>query len=317
MTKPAFVPSVAVAGAMQCRTTFLTSLRQVSFSRAMTRSRTCRPLMTVAQTDPVTAAPLIDLRGKKALVTGIANNRSIAWGIAQQLHAAGAEIGVAFLPVNEKVESKVRRLTEPLNPSLFVSCDVTKPEQISGLAQTISDQWGGVDIFVHCLAFADRSDLEGNFSATKKAGFELALDISSFSLIEMVGALRPYFNTGASVVTLTYLGAAKVVPNYNVMGVAKAALEASVRYLAAELGPDGFRCNAVSAGPIRTLASSAIGGIQSMIKHVEATAPLQRTVTQTEVGNAAAFLLSPASSGITGQVIYVDAGYETIGAPHL
>ena len=273
--------------------------------------------MTAAQAKSQTEIPLIDLRGKKALVTGIANNRSIAWGIAQQLHAAGAEIGVAFLPMNDKVEGRIRNLTKPIEPTLFVPCDVTKPEEISGLADIVKQQWDGVDVFVHCLAFADRNDLEGSFAATSKTGFETALDISAYSLIEMVGALRPCMKENASVVTLSYLGAAKVVPNYNVMGVAKAALEASVRYLASELGPDGIRVNAVSAGPIRTLASSAIGGIMNMINHVEATAPLRRTVTQIEVGNAATFLLSPASSGITGQVIYVDAGYEIMGAPHM
>lgn len=273
--------------------------------------------MTAAAEAPTTAKPLIDLRGKKALVTGIANNRSIAWGIAQQLHAAGAEIGVAFLPVNEKVEKKVRTLTEPLAPSLFVECDVSKPEQLESLASSVADQWGGIDIVVHCLAFADRADLEGDFSDTQKSGFDTALKISAYSLVEMVRVFKPHFREGASVVTLSYLGSAKVVPNYNVMGVAKAALEASVRYLAAEFGPKGIRCNAISAGPIRTLASSAIGGITDMITHVEETAPLRRTVTQVEVGNAAAFLLSPASSGITGQVIYVDAGYEIIGAPEL
>lgn len=286
--------------------------------KATRNFRSSIPSMTTA-TSPVsaTAEPLIDLRGKKALVTGIANDRSIAWGIAKQLHAAGAEIGVAFLPMNERVEGKLRTLTEPLEPSLFYPCDVTKPEQIAGLADEIKGQWGGVDIFVHCLAYANKSDLVGNFSNTEKAGFELALDISAYSLIEMTGKLRPHFNEGASVITLSYLGAQKVIQNYNVMGVAKAALEASVRYLAAEMGPDGIRVNAVSAGPIRTLASSAIGGITDMIKHVESSSPLRRTVTQVEVGNAAAFLLSGAASGITGQVVYVDAGYEIMGVPAL
>lgn len=272
--------------------------------------------MTAApSTVSASTPPLIDLRGKKALVTGIANNRSIAWGIAQQLRAAGAEIGVTYLPINERVEGKVRTLTEPLEPSLFEPCDVSKPDEISTLCSHIEKSWGGVDIFVHCLAFADKKDLEGRFSDTDKHGFDLALDISAYSLLEMTGKLRPLFNEGASVITLSYIGAERVIPNYNIMGVAKAALEASVRYLAAELGPDGVRVNAVSAGPIRTLASSAIGGITSMIKYVEGVAPLRRTVTQVEVGNAAAFLLSGASSGITGQVLYVDAGYQIMGAP--
>lgn len=320
MSSPAFVPTLAARHIVTPCTRNVLPLKQAANRGAAHafsggRGATIPTKMTAATTAPATSTPLIDLRGKKALVTGIANNRSIAWGIAQQLHAAGAEIGIAFLPLNEKVEGKVRTLTEPLEPTLFAPCDVSKPEQITQLSDTIGEQWGGVDIFVHCLAFADRADLEGNFSDTKKSGFETALNISAFSLVDMVRALKPRFNPGASVVTLSYLGAEKVVPNYNVMGVAKAALEASVRYLAAEFGPEGVRVNAISAGPIRTLASSVIGGITTMIKHVEGTAPLRRTVTQVEVGNTAAFLLSPASSGITGQVIYVDAGYQIIGAP--
>lgn len=319
MTTPAFVTALSTVRLSRpvlssARTSFVTSLpMQVKSAR---KFRSTLPSMTAA-TSPVTALgdPLIDLRGKKALVTGIANDRSIAWGIAKQLRAAGAEIGVAFLPMNERVEGKLRKLTEPIEPSLFYACDVTKPEEITGLADEIQNKWGGVDILVHCLAFAQKSDLVGKFSETSKAGFDMALDISAYSLIEMTGKLRPHFNEGASIITLTYHGAQKAIPNYNVMGVAKAALEASVRYLAAEMGPDAIRVNAVSAGPIRTLASSAIGGITDMIRHVESTAPLRRTVTQVEVGNVASFLLSGAASGITGQVIYVDAGYEIIGAP--
>lgn len=308
------LPAVRVANA---RTTFLAT--SPAFHRIATAfpPRSAHLRMTTAQAAPTASKSLIDLRGKKALVTGIANNRSIAWGIAQQLHAAGAEIGIAFLPINEKVKTKVQNLTQPLQPSLFEACDVSDPAQIASLTDAIAEKWGGVDIFVHCLAFANRSDLAGDFTATTKEGFNTALQISAYSLIEMVSALRPHFNDQSSIITLSYLGSEKVVPSYNVMGVAKAALESSVRYIAAELGPQGIRCNAVSAGPIRTLASSAIGGITTMIKHVEATAPLRRTVTQVEVGNAATFLLSPAASGITGQVIYVDAGYETIGAPNL
>lgn len=315
-----FVPALSISRAAPARSTF--SGGRV-FSRAFPLSLASRGAaparMCAAATAPAStaASPLIDLRGKKALVTGIANNKSIAWGIAKQLRAAGAEIGVTFLPMNEKVEGKVRSLTKELEPTLFRELDVGKESDLEGLRDTVKSDWGGVDIVVHCLAFADRKDLEGSFAETSKPGFDVALGVSAYSLIDLVGTLRPVMNEGASIVTLSYLGAVRVVPNYNVMGVAKAALEASVRYLASELGPDGVRVNAISAGPIRTLASSAIGGILPMIKNVEANAPLRRTVTQTEVGNTAAFLLSAASSGITGQTIYVDAGYETMGAPHL
>ena len=178
---------------------------------------------------------------------------------------------------------------------------------------TIEKEWGKIDILIHCLAFAEREDLTGDFSATSRAGFAKALDISSYSLNCLAVRAKPLMKEGGSIVTLSYLGGVKVIPNYNVMGVAKSALEMSVRYLAAELGQNNIRVNAISAGPIRTLASSAVGGILDMIRHVEETAPLRRTVTQTEVGNTAAFLGSDLSSGITGQVIYVDSGYEIMG----
>ncbi|MDB9315997.1 enoyl-ACP reductase FabI [Spirulina sp. CS-785/01] len=257
---------------------------------------------------------LLDLTGKKALVTGIANNRSIAWGIAQQLHQAGAELGVTYLPDDKgKFEKKVRSLVEPLNPTVFVPCNVQDDAQVESVFQTVAEKWGKLDILIHCLAFASKDDLTGNFSETSRSGFSTALEISSYSLPSLARHAKPLMTEGGSIVTLTYLGGEKVVPNYNVMGVAKAALECSVRYLASELGPDNIRVNAVSAGPIRTLASSAVGGILDMIRHVEETAPLRRTVTQTEVGNAATFLCSDLASGITGQVLYVDSGYEIMG----
>ncbi|TVQ53388.1 MAG: enoyl-[acyl-carrier-protein] reductase FabI [Spirulina sp. DLM2.Bin59] len=257
---------------------------------------------------------LLDLTGKKALVTGIANNRSIAWGIAQQLHAAGAEIGVTYLPDEAgKFEKKVRNLVEPLNPTLFLPCNVQDDAQIATTFEQVKAQWGNFDILIHCLAFANRDDLTGEFVNTSRDGFKTALEISSYSLPVLAQGARPLLNAGGAIVTLTYLGGVKVIPNYNVMGVAKAALEMSVRYLAAELGPQNIRVNGISAGPIRTLASSAVGGILDMIHHVEATAPLRRTVTQTEVGNAAAFLCSDLASGVTGQILYVDSGYEIMG----
>ncbi len=257
---------------------------------------------------------MLDLTGKNAFVTGIANNRSIAWGIAQQLHQAGANIGVNYLPDEKgRSEKKVRDLVEPLSPQIIVPCDVQNDALLDEMFETIAAKWDKLDILIHCLAFADKEDLTGDFSKTSRAGFAKALDISSYSLNCLATRAKPLMKEGGSIVTLSYLGGVKVIPNYNVMGVAKAALEMSVRYLAAELGEQNIRVNAISAGPIRTLASSAVGGILDMIRHVEAVAPLKRTVTQTEVGNTAAFLCSDLSSGITGQVIYVDAGYEIMG----
>ncbi len=258
---------------------------------------------------------LLDLSGKKILVTGIANNRSIAWGIAQQLHAGGAELGITYLPDEKgRFEGKVRELTAPLNPSLFLPLNVQNSSQIENVFNDIKATWGQIDGLVHCLAFAGKEELVGDYSATTAEGFARALDISAYSLAPLCKFAKPLFTQDASVVTLTYLGAERAIPNYNVMGVAKAALEASVRYLSAELGPDKqVRVNAISAGPIRTLASSAIGGILDMIHNVEEKAPLRRTVTQNEVGNTAAFLLSNLSSGISGQTIYVDAGYSING----
>lgn len=257
---------------------------------------------------------MLDLTGKNALVTGIANNRSIAWGIAQQLHKAGANIGISYLPDERgKMEKKVAELVEPLNPSLFVPCNVQSDEQIKATFDTIADKWGKLDILIHCLAFANKEDLTGDFSNTSRAGFNQALEISTYSLTQLSGAAKPLMTQGGSIVTLTYLGGVRAIPNYNVMGVAKAGLEMSVRYLAAELGSQNIRVNAISAGPIRTLASSAVGGILDMIHHVEEVAPLRRTVTPLEVGNAAAFLCSDLASGITGQILYVDGGYEIMG----
>ncbi|HBB34170.1 MAG TPA: enoyl-[acyl-carrier-protein] reductase FabI [Cyanobacteria bacterium UBA8803] len=257
---------------------------------------------------------MLNLTGKNALVTGIANNRSIAWGIAQQLHQAGASLGITYLPDDKgRFEKKVRELVEPLQPSIFLPCNVQDDAQIDTAFEAIASQWDKLDILIHCLAFANKEDLTGEFSTTSRQGFTTALEISAYSLTRLAAAAKPLMKEGGSIVTLTYLGGVKVIPNYNVMGVAKAALEMSVRYLAAELGPNNIRVNAISAGPIRTLASSAVGGILDMIHHVEQIAPLRRTVTQLEVGNTAAFLSSDLASGITGQVLYVDAGYEIMG----
>jgi enoyl-[acyl-carrier protein] reductase I len=256
---------------------------------------------------------MLDLTGKNALVTGIANNRSIAWGIAQQLHQAGANIGITHLPEEERRVSKIAELVEPIQPSLFLPCDVQDDAQIQAVYDTVREKWGKLDILIHCLAFANRDDLTGNFVETSREGFAKALDISAYSLVKLCAGAKPLMTTGGSIVTLTYIGGVRVIPNYNVMGIAKAALEMNVRYLAADLGSQQIRVNGISAGPIRTLASSAVGGILDMIHHVEEVAPLRRSVTQTEVGNTAAFLCSDLASGITGQIIYVDAGYEVMG----
>jgi enoyl-[acyl-carrier protein] reductase I len=257
---------------------------------------------------------MLNLTGKHALVTGIANNRSIAWGIAQQLHQAGATLGITYLPDDKgRLEKKVADLVEPLQPSLFLPCDVQNDMQIAAMFEQVQQQWGKLDILIHCLAFANREDLSGSFVETSRAGFQLSLDVSAYSLIALCAGAKPLMTEGGSVVTLTYLGGVRVIPNYNVMGIAKAALEMNVRYLASDLGPQNIRVNGISAGPIRTLASSAVGGILDMIHHVEKVAPLRRTVTQTEVGNTAAFLCSDLASGITGQILYVDAGYEVMG----
>ena len=257
---------------------------------------------------------MLNLSGKNALITGIANNRSIAWGIAQQLHKAGANIGVTYLPDEKgRFEKKIRDVVKPICPSLILPCDVQDELQIQETFGCIENSWGNLDILIHCLAFADKEGLGGDYSDMSREVFSRSLDISTFSLGNMVKYAKPIMKEGSSVLTLTYVGGVKVIPNYNLMGVAKAGLEMSVRYLANELGPQNIRINAISAGPIRTLASSAVGGILDMINHVEKVAPLKRTVTQLEIGNTAAFLCSNLASGITGQIVYVDAGYTIMG----
>ena len=257
---------------------------------------------------------MLNLTGKNALVTGIANNRSIAWGIAQQLHAAGANLGVTYLPDEKgRFEKKVAELVEPLQPTLYLPCNVQDDAQVEATFKAVQDKWGKLDILIHCLAFASKEAMSGDFSSVSRQDFAQAIEISAFSLISLSRAAKPLMTEGGSIVTLTYLGGVRVIPNYNTMGIAKAALEMNVRYLASEMGAQNIRVNGISAGPIRTLASSAIGGILDMIHHVEKMAPLRRTVTQEEVGNAAAFLCSDLASGVTGQILYVDAGYESMG----
>lgn len=253
------------------------------------------------------------LEGKKALVFGIANHRSIAWGIAQSLHENGAELAFSYgLP---QLEKRVRPLAESLGVTFVEKCDVTQDEEIEALFAKAGDELGQIDILIHSIAYAQQEDLTGRFVDTSRQGFGVALDISAYSLVALTRAALPLMKEGSSILTMTYYGAEKAVPHYNVMGVAKAALEASVRYLAADLGPDGIRINAISAGPIKTLSAAGISGFRKILHYVEERAPLRRNVDQDEVGNTALWLCSELGSGVTGEVIHVDAGYHILGMP--
>jgi len=250
--------------------------------------------------------------GKKALVVGIANERSLAWSIAQKLKEGGAEIGVTFL--NEAMERRVRPLGERLEASLIEPCDVSDEGQIDALFDQVKAKWDRCDILVHAVAFANREDLEGRFVDTSKDGFLMAMDVSAYSLVSMARRAVPLMKDGGSIVTLSYYGAEKVVPNYNVMGVAKAALEASVRYLASDLGPQKIRVNAVSAGPVKTLAASGIRNFRTMLTSAAEKTPLRETITGDDVGALGAFLASDAAQHITGTTMYVDSGAHIMGA---
>lgn len=250
------------------------------------------------------------LNGKRALITGVASKRSIAWGVARAMHDQGAEL--AFTYQNDKLEPRVREFAEQLDSDIVMPLDVTSDEQIQGVADTLRERWGGVDIVVHAIAYAPRDHLDGDYlEYLTRDGFSQSHEVSAYSFAALGKALRPLMkDRGASMITLTYLGAERALPNYNVMGVAKASLEANVRYMAYALGPEGVRVNAISAGPIRTLAASGIGDFRKLLDEVEACAPLRRNVTIEEVGNAAAFLGSDLASGITGEIIYVDSGFN-------
>lgn len=253
------------------------------------------------------------LAGKKALIFGLANNRSIAWGIAQAFHEQGAELGFSYaIP---QLEKRVHPLAEQLGVSFVEMCDVSSDEAIAALFQKAAGHFGQIDILVHAVAFARQEELTGRFIHTSRDGFALALDISAYSLVALAREAVPLMPNGGSILTLSYYGAEKVVPHYNVMGVAKAALEASVRYLAADLGPQGIRVNAVSAGPIKTLAAAGIAGFRKMLGYVSERAPLRRNVDQDEVGRAALWLCSDWGGGVTGETVYVDAGYHILGMP--
>ncbi len=253
------------------------------------------------------------LEGKKALIFGIANKNSIAWGIAQALHEHGAEIGFSYgIP---QLEKRVMPLAEQLGITFVEKCDVTVDQELDEVFARAAAHFGTLDILVHSVAYAKQDDLTGRFVNTSRDGFALALDISAYSLVAMARRAAPLMPAGGSIITMTYYGAEKAVPHYNVMGVAKAALEASVRYLAADLGPNGIRVNAISAGPIKTLAAAGIAGFRKMLTYVGERAPLRRNVDQDEVGRTALWLCSDLSSGVTGEVIYVDAGYHILGMP--
>lgn len=252
------------------------------------------------------------LEGKTGLIMGVANKRSIAWGIANSVSKAGARLILTYQ--SERLGENVRELAPSLKDPLLIPCDVASDEQVASAMERIREQVGHLDFLVHALAFAPREALDGMYADTKREDFRTALDVSAYSLVSVSRAAMPLMQGRQSaVVTLTYLGSERVVQNYNVMGVAKAALESSVRYLANDLGPHGIRVNAISAGAIKTLASSAVGGISAMIKLHAEKAPLRKAVDTEEVGDAALFLVSPLSRGITGEVIYVDGGYHILG----
>jgi len=251
------------------------------------------------------------LTGKKALVLGVANDMSIAWGITKALKAEGAQVALTYL--NENLKKRVEPLALEVGADFICEMDVTNDAHYAELKKTVEEKWGKFDILVHSLAFADKNDLKARFVETSREGFKMACDISAFSLIGLCQHLRDNLNDDASVIAMTYHGSVKVLKGYNVMGVAKAALEASTRYLADDLGPQNIRVNCISAGPIRTLAASGVPGLKDFLKVIEAKAPLRKNVTQDDVGGSAVYLASRLSHGVTGQVIYVDSGINIIG----
>lgn len=252
------------------------------------------------------------LDGKKALIMGLANNRSIAFGIASSLKAHGARL--AFNYVGEAIKKRVEPLSAELGGEFIFQCDVTDDAQIEQAAALVKEHWGSLDVLVHSVAFANREDLTGRFINTTRSGFSLALEISAYSLTALCRVFEPLFSENASVITMTYLGSSKIIPGYNVMGVAKAALEASVRYLAHDLGPQGVRVNAISAGPIKTLAASAVSSFKDSFNCMAEHSLLRRNVSINDVGGAAVFLASDLAHCVTGEVLFVDSGFNNIGA---
>jgi enoyl-[acyl-carrier protein] reductase I len=248
------------------------------------------------------------LAGRRGLVVGVANERSIAWGVARHAAAHGAELAFSFQ--GEALERRVRPLAAQVGSEIVEPLDVTRPEEIDALFAKIGDAWGSLDFLVHSIAFADREDLSGRTIDTSRDGFLKAMEISAYSLIALARAAEPLMSAGGSVIAMTYLGSVKAVPNYNVMGIAKAALEAAVRYLALDLGARGVRVNAISAGPIKTLAAAGVSGLRGMLGQAAERSPLKRNVSTDDVGAAGLYLLSDLSAGVTGEIHYVDAGFN-------
>ena len=249
------------------------------------------------------------MTGKRGLIMGLANDKSIAWGIAETLRAEGAEIGVTYM--GDAMKKRVLPLAEQLNATIVAECDAGDPESIATLMTQAKDTWGQIDFIVHAIGFSDKSELRGQYINTSRDNFLMTMDISAYSFTAILQAAQELLAPGASCLTMTYYGAEKVMPNYNVMGLAKASLEANTRFLAAAMGPDGIRVNAISAGPIKTLAASGVKNFRKMLTSYANRAPLRRAVTTMEVGNVAAFLCSDLASGVTGEITYVDAGFNT------
>ncbi len=251
------------------------------------------------------------LTGKKALILGVANDRSIAWGIAKALKAQGASLALTYM--NDAIHKRVEPLAQEIGADFIAQMDVSNDDHYPALKKIVEEKWGQFDILIHSLAFADKDDLSKPFLQTSRKGFLMACDISAYSLVGLCQTLEPLMNDGGSVVAMTYYGSQKVVKNYNVMGVAKAALEASTRYLAYDLGPRKIKVNCISAGPIKTLAASGISGFRSLLSQVEEIAPMKEGVSQDDVAGTAVYLTTELSGGVTGQVLYVDAGLSILG----
>jgi enoyl-[acyl-carrier protein] reductase I len=260
-----------------------------------------------------TAVPRPIMAGRRGLILGVANEKSIAWGIASAVAAHGAQL--AFTYQNDAMRKRVEPLAASVGSDLVMPCDVADPASLDAAVAAVAARWDGIDFAVHAVAYSDKNELKGRYCDTSRANFLNTLDISCYSFTALAQRVAPLMTAGGSLITLTYLGAERTTPNYNVMGVAKAALEASVRYLAADLGPDGIRVNAISAGPMRTLAGSAIADARYTFRYSESAAPLKRNASLEEVGRTGLYLLSDLSAGVTGEVMHVDGGFHTVAIP--